>query len=1443
MARNKTSTMHNNSECLKWEDPANQCRAQVADDAATVFSSSTSNNWCSVVTPPLSCSISVTLRVTNQSDTFYLGVCEASQDWDDSEAPDGWLYRGCGTLRIKEKSRKDDVMRGDALRGDDRLVKVTVDLKASSVEFHLDGAVQGKLTGLSEKVRIVVGFGGKKQKVTLLETTRQPDEDERIERAQGVEASISDSVPFLDDLLKKYFENVQCDEEGVPSKMCRLVQHLALVQGGRRACDIEAQRTVATLTSQQDEEVASILRTHDGLFLPLLGRLHLFFAYASLAVSAATTEPVKYQIWEEDMFRLTMDSTKAENDTLPYVGRVSEALKRMQQTSDVGNTKEGIGLERFLILVHTYSEWYQSLSQEAEAKVQAAFDAAPRAAPPASGHSQWWCLRSPFSCFDHDQSLETSGTYEGQSSSEEATLVNIFLEPDGTACLYLKHSLNSRRTCHRLPPAASARSAFSLATLQSVDVNQSDTSGVTALQWAAAHGHEAVVGMMLRASGVVLDAKDGEGMTAFMRAVEGGHVGVAQALLGSGCEVGLQDDAGATILVRCAARGDAHMARALVEAVGESSLLGDFLDCRTFLEHREEAGQLACVLSELCLACPAQMGAVSWRPGCVTALAKLATRELQKAACEEPQTVRRVVHLAKYLAAKEEGKAQLQGTGPVACLMHMLRRRSPQDEDTAAAVVAAHALGQLGVCPLTLKDDDAGEQARGWQRVLDRAMAGRIRRRWLSSRLYWARRHRACQRVIWRAWCGHRARHVAAIGERSEEAAVLAKLRCRVRFSEEEERELAGLLSPKTWRAGVVLERLGKLVGRRLRLQQDEAKQARFCQKLAGVKGLMGSEELADLTASLGWVENSTKVCEYAQLQYMLRTLVGLEPVKAWVAEQVADAAGRFAFGELLPVRHVLVKGELGTGKKTAAEIVLRLLRILSTEDSESSESDVQEALHSLAEAHGVVAQPSALGAMVGQQVKLARGVSGSGCLRKAGAVGRVVELREGSGSSVHLRVETPDGDRTTYDRSRLQLVLPSTSSVESSVEDRLRDLGVEVLRELKDLLNSKTGEIEVEERKLYLVRVLPGAAVKEDVEGRILWEMLGRGKRSRAVITGDPVTLHRYQELAVMKAVWPSLIELNALKMADVGAITAQVMKLRGYQLRGSGSGELAQASTESVGAEANMGSKGQEAMLETAEEIVEKVVESPHNYLPNMDEDYKVMIPGASKLTLHFDPRCVTESGCDYVSVRLEQDACEIRRLDGPKGDSWTKPLEVAGNEVHFHFHSDGSNEMWGFRVAVKAAVRVAGSPSRNAFEDAVQAVTPTASELVAVESVARECFHDSDVRTRGAYCAGDMLEMAIAKKNRRTAQAASGGSSERLLALADIHLLALPDFGIEVLSHDELLLLRTQAQQALDAMIGWGNHCLPHSPKWFLERARQILSTQVTPQRPLSRALAAP
>ena len=110
---------------------------------------------------------------------------------------------------------------------------------------------------------------------------------------------------------------------------------------------------------------------------------------------------------------------------------------------------------------------------------------------------------------------------------------------------------------------------------------------------------------------------------------------------------------------------------------------------------------------------------------------------------------------------------------------------------------------------------------------------------------------------------------------------------------------------------------------------------------------------------------------------------------------------------------------------------------------------------------------------------------------------------------------------------------------------------------------------------------------------------------------------------------------------------------------------------------------------------------MESAHNYQSNMRGlQGSVRVPGAAQLRVTFDPRCHTESGCDYLEFSAT--ASFSSRLAKYEGRGTWAELTVQGSEVHYRFRSDSSQEYWGYKFEVS----VPGAPMVCTMHDSPSA-----------------------------------------------------------------------------------------------------------------------------------------
>jgi len=96
-----------------------------------------------------------------------------------------------------------------------------------------------------------------------------------------------------------------------------------------------------------------------------------------------------------------------------------------------------------------------------------------------------------------------------------------------------------------------------------VDINARDKDGVTALAYASDRGHTEIVKKLL-ANGAEVNLKSNIGCTALMNAAYMGHVGIVNILIANGADVNAQSYNGTTALMNAAARGHMEIVEVLL---------------------------------------------------------------------------------------------------------------------------------------------------------------------------------------------------------------------------------------------------------------------------------------------------------------------------------------------------------------------------------------------------------------------------------------------------------------------------------------------------------------------------------------------------------------------------------------------------------------------------------------------------------------------------------------------------------------------------------------------------------------------------------------------------------------------------------------------------------------------------------------------------------------
>ncbi|XP_064597879.1 zinc finger ZZ-type and EF-hand domain-containing protein 1-like [Liolophura sinensis] len=118
--------------------------------------------------------------------------------------------------------------------------------------------------------------------------------------------------------------------------------------------------------------------------------------------------------------------------------------------------------------------------------------------------------------------------------------------------------------------------------------------------------------------------------------------------------------------------------------------------------------------------------------------------------------------------------------------------------------------------------------------------------------------------------------------------------------------------------------------------------------------------------------------------------------------------------------------------------------------------------------------------------------------------------------------------------------------------------------------------------------------------------------------------------------------------------------------------------------------------AVAQTACQLMEEVSysvetkESEHNYKNNCNIEETLHFPGATVLSVSFDPRCATEEGCDELVFSTSASYTQDKKVfSGTSHTNWYN-FDVPGDTLYFRFTSDGSGTDWGYKFTVWASQR---------------------------------------------------------------------------------------------------------------------------------------------------------
>ncbi|KAI5806030.1 hypothetical protein BZA77DRAFT_368299 [Pyronema omphalodes] len=102
-----------------------------------------------------------------------------------------------------------------------------------------------------------------------------------------------------------------------------------------------------------------------------------------------------------------------------------------------------------------------------------------------------------------------------------------------------------------------------------VNINLADSKSMTALSWAAKHGHDSVVKLLLRAHGIDVESKEFRGRTAFSLACGNDHYSVVKLLLqANGIDINSKDNCGRTAFLWASLKGNDSVVELLLQTHG-----------------------------------------------------------------------------------------------------------------------------------------------------------------------------------------------------------------------------------------------------------------------------------------------------------------------------------------------------------------------------------------------------------------------------------------------------------------------------------------------------------------------------------------------------------------------------------------------------------------------------------------------------------------------------------------------------------------------------------------------------------------------------------------------------------------------------------------------------------------------------------------------------------
>jgi tRNA A37 threonylcarbamoyladenosine biosynthesis protein TsaE len=271
-------------------------------------------------------------------------------------------------------------------------------------------------------------------------------------------------------------------------------------------------------------------------------------------------------------------------------------------------------------------------------------------------------------------------------------------------------------------------------------------------------------------------------------------------------------------------------------------------------------------------------------------------------------------------------------------------------------------------------------------------------------------------------------------------------------------------------------------------------------ERRARVLACLRRPEVQSLRMQLEWAD--LRVNAYATLLARLEATVGLDNVKRFIRRTISDAVGRYALHEPLQVRHFLLQGGFGVGKKTAGELISLTLKVLGLVKEDCGPAEAKKKYEKKKKAK--------------KEKDSKNGTNDEAASTSADTVAKL--------ETDIIMTDSDDDDDDSCGSSIGHMI--EVGSLSDAQEDGIKS------------------------RSIYYVRLGVGSVKPSDrKEGEILREL--EEKQSCAIFAGSNQYTAAYSGLAVMRRRVPYCVTLPTLGAAELAAITATLAHQRGYVLR----------------------------------------------------------------------------------------------------------------------------------------------------------------------------------------------------------------------------------------------------------------------------------------------------